>query len=58
MFNQFFFFLGGVSKKRNSIKKCKGAPKHTKSIQEGYQNKRKIENKGRTPEKTQRQKKG
>jgi len=35
-----FFFIGN---KRNSIKKaCKGAPKHTWSIQKGHQNKRKT----------------
>jgi hypothetical protein len=55
-----FFFIGN---KRNSIKKaCKGAPKHTWSIQKGHQNKRKTgkkkkrkkKRKGRTPEKTQK----
>jgi hypothetical protein len=39
------------SVKEITLKKCKGAPKHTWSIQ-GHQNKRKTKNKGRTLEKT------
>jgi hypothetical protein len=59
-----FFFIGN---KRNSIKKaCKGAPKHTWSIQKGHQNKRKTAKKKKKkkrkekeehPKKPKRQKK-
>jgi len=58
-----FFFIGN---KRNSIKKaCKGAPKHTWSIQKGHQNKRKTGKKKKEkrkekeehPKKPKRQKK-
>jgi hypothetical protein len=58
-----FFFIGN---KRNSIKKaCKGAPKHTRSIQKGHQNKRKTGKKKKEkrkekeehPKKPKRQKK-
>jgi hypothetical protein len=58
-----FFFIGN---KRNSIKKaCKGAPKHTWSIQKGHQKKRKTGKKKKEkrkekeehPKKPKRQKK-
>jgi hypothetical protein len=44
--------------KQNALKKRKGDPKHTRSIQKGHQNKRKKKKKRRrTPEKPKRQKK-
>jgi hypothetical protein len=46
-----FFLIG----KQIALKKRKGAPKHTWSIQKGHQNKRKTKNRRRTPEKPKRQ---
>jgi hypothetical protein len=50
-----FFFIGN---KRNSIKKaCKGAPKHTWSIQQEKKKKEKRKEKEEHPKKPKRQKK-
>jgi hypothetical protein len=49
----FFFFIG----KQIALKKRKGAPEHTGSIQKGYQNKRKTKTQKKSTRKTQKQKK-